>query len=207
MGAKFITFEGGEGSGKTTQIKMLAQYFAGLGRKYLVTREPGGSNGAEAIRQLLLTGSADKWNSISETLLFQAARVEHVENVIKPAIARSETVLCDRFLDSTIVYQGIAKGLGEEYIRQLHQLTIGNFMPDLTFILDIEPETGLKRAKARTGEELRFENMDIEFHRKVREGFMSLADSDKSRCIVVDAGHETEVIHKFITDYLLSLAV
>ncbi len=202
MSGKFITFEGGEGSGKTTQIELLQKYFAGQGRNCIVTREPGGSVGGEAIRQLLLTGNADKWDKVSETLLFQAARIGHVERIIKPALARGEIVLCDRFLDSTIVYQGIGKGLGVEYIRQLHQLTLGNFAPDLTFILDIDPDTGIARAKSRTGQETRFENMDMEFHQKVRQGFLDLARADPGRYRVIDAGQAVNVVHDDISKAL-----
>jgi dTMP kinase len=130
----FITFEGGEGSGKTTQIKLLQQYLLSKNIDCITTREPGGCENAESIRNLLLSGAGDKWNAISETLLFQAARIEHIEKVIKPALLSKKIVLCDRFLDSTIVYQGIGKGLGGEYIKQLYQMTVGNFTPDLTFI-------------------------------------------------------------------------
>jgi dTMP kinase len=203
----FITFEGGEGSGKTTQIALLQKYFADCGKKCMVTREPGGTVGGDAIRKLLLTGGSEKWNPVSETLLFQAARVEHVERVIKPALARGEIVLCDRFLDSTIVYQGLGKGLGMEYIQQLHRLTVGNFLPDFTIILDIEPKAGIGRAKARAGEETRFENMHMEFHDSVRRGFLSLAEKEPSRYVIVDASRSIEAVHKSITDALLSLAV
>lgn len=202
MRKKFITFEGGEGSGKTTQIQMLEKHLTASGIKCLVTREPGGSPGAEAIRQLLLTGTGDKWNAVSETLLFQAARVEHVERIIKPALARGETVLCDRFLDSTIVYQGMAKALGVEFVRQLHQMTLGDFLPDVTVVLDIDPEIGLRRAKLRQGTETRFENMAMDFHRKIRAGFLELARLDTQRYLVVDASREVDVIYQDIANRL-----
>jgi dTMP kinase len=190
----FISFEGGEGSGKTTQIRKLFDAFTAAGRKCIVTREPGGSPSAEAIRKLLLTGSTDKWNAVAETLLFQAARVEHVENVIRPALARGEIVLCDRFVDSTIVYQGIGKGLGVEYIRELHRLTLGGLMPDVTLLFDIDPKEGLKRAGSRAGNETRFENMDIAFHRSVREGFLMLAKAEPQRFAIIDAGKSMEEV-------------
>lgn len=207
MTGLFITFEGGEGSGKSTQIQLLHKYLAASGKKCLVTREPGGSTGSEAVRELLLTGSGDKWNPVAETLLFQAARVEHVERVIKPALQRGEVVLCDRFLDSTIIYQGLGKGLGTEYIRQLHQLTLGNFWPDFTLILDIDPKIGVGRAKRRAGKETRFENMDMKFHNSVRKGFLALAENNPARYIVINAARSVESVHKSIVDTLVSLAV
>ncbi|MEI7669300.1 MAG: dTMP kinase [Pseudomonadota bacterium] len=202
MKSLFITFEGGEGSGKTTQIKLLAEYFKNNGKKCLLTREPGGSQGSEAIRDIILNGSADKWHDVTELLLFQAARVEHVERVIKPALASGNIVLCDRFLDSSIVYQGIGKGLGVQYVEQIHQLTLGNFAPDFTIILDIEPEKGLKRAKSRSHHETRFENMELEFHKKVREGFLSLTKNKPERYIVLDASGDIRDIHATIIDKL-----
>lgn len=207
MVGTFITFEGGEGSGKTTQIKLLHKYFMDSGKKCTVTREPGGSPGSEAIRELLLTGSGDKWDAVSEALLFQAARVEHVERIIKPALKRDEVVLCDRFLDSTLVYQGIGKGLGVEYIREIHRMALGSFLPDVTIILDIAPKIGVERAKARAGKETRFDNMDMKFHNSVRNGFLSLAKSDPARYIIIDAEQPVDSVHKSITDALLSLAV
>lgn len=194
----FITFEGGEGSGKTTQIKLLHDHLASVGKKCIMTREPGGSPSGDAIRQLLLTGSGDKWNSISETLLFQAARVEHVERVIRPALAEGKTVLCDRFLDSTLVYQGIGKGLSIEFIRQLHRITLGTIAPDLTLVLDIDPAAGLARAKGRAGNETRFEGMDIAFHRSVREGFLALAKAEPERCRVINASRSVEEVQRDI---------
>jgi len=202
MKSLFITFEGGEGSGKTTQIKLLAEYFKNNGKKCLLGREPGGSQGSEAIRDIILNGSADKWHDVTELLLFQAARVEHVERVIKPALASGNIVLCDRFLDSSIVYQGIGKGLGVQYVEQIHQLTLGNFAPDFTIILDIEPEKGLKRAKSRSHHETRFENMELEFHKKVREGFLSLTKNKPERYIVLDASGDIRDIHATIIDKL-----
>ncbi len=200
MAGKFITFEGGEGSGKTTQIKLLQKQLNDAGKKSVLTREPGGCAPADAIRKLLLTGSVDKWHPVAETLLFQAARVEHVERVIKPALERGEIVICDRFLDSTIVYQGIAKGLGVEYIKQLHQFTLGSFAPDLTLILDIEPEIGLKRAHARAGDETRFENMELEFHRNVRNGFLKLAHENPPRYKIINADQSVKDVHKSILE-------
>lgn len=202
MQGKFITFEGGDGSGKTTQIRMLQDYLSASGANCLLTREPGGSPGAEMIREMLLTGTGDKWNSVSETLLFQAARIDHVERVIKPALARGDIVLCDRFLDSTIVYQGIAKGLGVDWVRQLSRMTLGDFAPDFTVVLDIDPAVGVGRAKARSGSENRFENMGIEFHRKIRQGFLDLAQSDARRYLIIDASRRPEEVHKSVVTAL-----
>jgi dTMP kinase len=200
MTGRFITFEGGDGSGKTTQIKLLRDYLASKGAKCVMTREPGGSAQGDAIRQLLLTGSGDKWNPVAETLLFQAARVEHVERVIRPALAKGDTVLCDRFLDSTIVYQGIGKGLSVEYIRQLHHFTLGNIMPGLTLVLDIDPAEGLRRAKSRAGDETRFENMNMNFHHAVREGFLAIAKGEPERCRVINASASVEEVRDAIRD-------
>jgi dTMP kinase len=196
----FITFEGGEGSGKTTQIKRLYDAVVASGKKCIITREPGGSPAAEAIRKLLLTGAGDKWHPVAETLLFQAARVEHAEQVILPALARGEIVLCDRFLDSTIVYQGIGKKLGLEYIRLLHRMTLGTLAPDLTLLLDIDPVIGLKRAKGRQGHETRFENMDIAFHKNVREGFLALAKAEPERYAIIDATQDAEKVARHVHD-------
>jgi len=187
MTGKFITFEGGEGSGKSTQIALLAKAFAASGIPYVQTREPGGSAGAEQLRTLLVSGEKDAWDAETETLLFYAARLDHVNKLIKPALAEGKTVICDRFADSTLVYQGIGKGLSEEYVRMLHRLTLGNFQPDLTIILDIDPAIGLKRAAARRGTETRFESMDIDFHHCIRAGFLSIAEREPNRCVVVDA--------------------
>ena len=200
MIGKFISFEGGEGSGKTTQIKLLHDYLVKSGKECLLTREPA----SDAIRQLLLTGNADKWHNVSETLLFQASRVEHVETLVKPALKAGKIVLCDRFLDSTIVYQGICKNMGVEYIRQLHQLTLGNFAPDITLILDIDAEIGLHRANSRSGDENRFENLGLEFHKKVRQGFLEIAKKDAGRCMVIDANGDAEEVHKKITANLFA---
>lgn len=196
MKARFISLEGGEGSGKTTQATLLKAAFDAAGIPALFTREPGGGEGGDSIRRLLLTGAVDKWHVITELLLFQAARVEHVERVIRPALARGETVICDRFLDSTLVYQGYARGLGVEFIRTLHRLTLGDIHPDKTLYIDIAPEEGLKRAGARRGDETRFENMDMPFHRAVREGFLSLAQAEPERIQIIDGTRSKEEVLK-----------
>lgn len=192
----FITFEGGEGSGKSTQLKLLSAAFEKSGLPFITTREPGGSENAEKIRALLVSGDADSWDPLTETLLFTAARSDHLNRLVKPAIAEGKTVICDRFFDSTLVYQGIGKGLGENYIKALHHIVFGNFMPGLTIILDIDPETGLKRAGARRGNENRFEQLDISFHQKIRDGFLQIAKNEAERCVVLDAMKDAETLHK-----------
>ncbi len=195
----FITFEGGEGSGKSTQLKLLSSAFEKSGLPFIATREPGGSQNAEKIRSLLVSGDIDSWDPLTETLLFTAARSDHVGRLVKPAIAEGKTVICDRFFDSTLVYQGIGKGLGTDYINSLHHMVFGNFMPDLTLILDIDPEVGLKRAEERSGNENRFEQLDIKFHQNIREGFLQIAKNEPQRCVVLDATKDSSILHKEIT--------
>lgn len=194
MSGWFITLEGGEGSGKTTQARLLADAFRKAGYRTLLTREPGGSDGGDAIRKLLLTGNADKWHPVTEALLFQAARVQHVHQLIKPALARGEVVICDRFLDSSIVYQGVAHGLGIEFVQSLHLMSLGDFMPDLTLYIDISVEIGLERAKGREGEETRFESMDIEFHNKVRNGFLNRISRRPETMLLIDGKSSIEKV-------------
>lgn len=202
MYKKFITFEGGEGSGKTTQIKLLAAAFEKSGVPFIATREPGGCPSAERIRSLLVTGDADAWLPISETLLFNAARAEHINRLIKPALAENKTVICDRFFDSTLVYQAIGKGLGEEFIKSLHHLVFDNFMPNLTIILDIDPINGLKRAGKRNDKETRFEGLDIEFHQKIRNGFLDIARKEQGRCVVLDATQNIDILQQQVLEII-----
>lgn len=202
MTGRFITFEGGEGSGKSTQLALLERAFAAKGLPCLKTREPGGSPGGEQIRALLVSGAADSWEPLVETLLFYAARLDHVHRLIKPALARGEFVLCDRFADSTLVYQGIGKGLSEEYIASLHRLTLGPFAPDLTLVFDIDPGAGLKRAAGRSGDETRFESMDFDFHQSVRAGFLSIAAREPERCAVIDASGTPPQVHAAVITLL-----
>jgi dTMP kinase len=198
----FITFEGGEGSGKSTQLKLLNAVFEKSGLPFIATREPGGSPGAEKIRSLLVSGDVDSWDPLTETLLFMAARADHINKLVKPAISMGKTVICDRFFDSTLVYQGIGKGLGTEYIKNLHQIVFGDFMPDLTIILDIDPETGLKRAGERRGNENRFEQLDIGFHQKIREGFLQIAKNEPARCTLLDATKDADILHIHIKEII-----
>lgn len=193
-GGRFISFEGGEGSGKSTQITLLAAALEREGIPVLLTREPGGEEQAEAIRALLVTGAAERWDAMAETLLFLAARVQHTRRVIQPALAQGAWVLSDRSLDSTRVYQGIAKGVGVAVYDALHAQTLGDFRPHLTLVLDIAPETGLARSLARHNTETRFEGMALAFHQTVREGFLTLAAAEPQRIAVVEAAQPLEAV-------------
>lgn len=190
---RFISFEGGEGVGKSTQIKALADYLKTKDIPVLITREPGGTEGGELIRNLVLEGSTDRWDPMAELLLIYAARRDHVVRVVKPAMARGEWVLCDRYADSSIVYQGVVRGLGGETVRRLHRLSLGNFWPDLTILLDMDANAGLGRADLRDADaSYRFERMGVEFHKKVRQAFLNLAKDDKNRYAIVNAAEEIE---------------
>ena len=195
MQPRFLTFEGGEGAGKSTQITLLAAAFSAAGTPCLVTREPGGSEGAEAIRSLVVTGAVDRWHPATEALLFMAARHDHIETRIRPALASGSWVLCDRFYDSTYVYQGIAKRVGGEWLDGLYNHLYGNLQPDLTLLLDIHVEQGLARAASRAGNETRFESMDMAFHTSLREGFLALAATSPKRIHVLDAAQPVEALH------------
>jgi dTMP kinase len=197
--APFITFEGGEGAGKSTQIRLLAAHLATAGVRHVVTREPGGSPGAEEIRQLLVTGAADRWSALSETLLFYAARVDHWERVIRPALEAGTVVLCDRFADSTLAYQAYAGGMDRKQIETLHELVLPGAQPDLTLILDLPPEAGLHRAVSRAGAEARFESKGIAFHERLRAGFLDIAARHAVRCVVVDANRPVDAVSEAVT--------
>jgi dTMP kinase len=184
---KFITIEGGEGAGKSTQLRLLADWLYQRGIAVTTTREPGGSQGAEAIRKLLVEGATDRWDATTEALLHFAARRDHLVKTVWPALKRGEWVVSDRFGDSTMAYQGYGHGLGRDAIERLYDVTVGDFRPDLTLILDIPVDAGLQRALARSGSETRYERMDIEFHRKLRQGFLDIAAREPQRCRVIDA--------------------
>ena len=196
MSGLFITFEGVEGSGKSTQIQRLEDRIKSkiVNVDLLVTREPGGTDSAESIRQLLVTGRADKWRAATEAMLMSASRHEHVEHVIRPAIESGAIVVCDRFYDSTRVYQGIVGGVPEPDIEALNRLACGNLVPDLTILLDIDVDEGLRRADGRETAETRFESKGVEFHRKVRSGFLELAARHSGRFVVIDAGREIDLV-------------
>ncbi|SMH48072.1 dTMP kinase [Mesorhizobium australicum] len=185
----FVTFEGGEGAGKSTQIVRLAEVLRAEGRDVLVTREPGGSPGAEAVRHVLLSGAAETFGPAMEAILFAAARSDHVEQVIRPAVEKGMIVLCDRFLDSSRVYQGVTGNLDAGFMRALEAVAINGMMPDLTVILDLDPALGLARAAARRGNETadRFEKETLDIHERRRRGFLDIAAREPERCVVVDA--------------------
>lgn len=186
---RFITFEGGEGSGKSTQIRLLADRLEAAKLRVIVTREPGGSPGAEIIRHVLLAGMGKLLGAEAETLLFAAARDDHVHAVIKPALEQGIWVLCDRFADSTRVYQGTLGKVAPDLLNALERVTIGNLKPDLTVILDVPVDVGMKRAAARRGKDApdRFEAEDINFHKSLREAFRQIAENEPQRCVLVDA--------------------
>ncbi|HEY8950848.1 MAG TPA: dTMP kinase [Rhizomicrobium sp.] len=191
---QFITLEGGEGTGKSTQAKKLAAMLKQRGIESIVTREPGGSPGAEQIRALLVNGEPGRWSALTETLLVFAARVDHVEKTIKPALASGTWVISDRFTDSTYAYQGVGRGTDREIIRRVQSAAIGDFKPNLTLVLDLPVAVGLERAKARAGSENRFEQFNAEFHEKLRQAFLDIAKRNGDRCAVIDAtGSEDQV--------------
>jgi dTMP kinase len=183
----FITLEGGEGAGKSTLIKGLSAHLQSVGHEVVTTREPGGTIGAESIRDLLVTGDSNRWTPLSELCLFYAAREDHLERLIRPALNRGAIVLCDRFADSTRAYQGQAGGTGREAVETLDALIVGTTQPNLTFILDIDPEIGLARAAARRGHEDRFEGKALAFHTALRQAYLEIAQIYSSRCVVLDA--------------------
>jgi len=192
---KFLSFEGIDGCGKSTQAKMLNQHYLDQGRDVVFSREPGGSPGAEAIRGLLLTGNTDKWTAETELLLFTAARRDHLETTIEPALASGKMVICDRFADSTRVYQGATRGDLRSKVDLLHTTMIGR-EPDLTIIIDVEPEIALKRGLARNTGEDRFEDFGLKFQESLRVGFLKLAEEYPLRCKLVDGNRPTEEVFK-----------
>lgn len=201
---RFITFEGGEGTGKSTQVRLLVQYLKQTGADVVQTREPGGSPSAEEIRTLLVTGAADRWSPLAETLLFYAARVEHWRQVIEPALARGAHVVCDRFADSTMAYQSYGGGLDRRLIEDLHRATMTGADPDLTIVLDIATDQGLNRAASRHDDETRFERKGREFHERLRQGFLDIAKRAPKRCIVIDAAQSIEQVQSAVQSAIKS---
>jgi dTMP kinase len=198
---RLITVEGGEGTGKSTQVRLLASVLAGEGVDVVTTREPGGTEGAEAIRELLLRGTRYRWDGLSEALLHYAARRLHLDQTILPALDRGSWVISDRFADSTMAYQGYGSGVALARIRALHALVVGTLAPDLTLILDIDAETGCARARARSGigdADDRYQAMDRAFHERVRRGFLTIAEAEPERCVVVDASAGVEAVAAII---------
>ena len=192
----FITFEGGEGAGKSTQIRMLAATLRASGHEVVVTREPGGSPGAEAIRHVVLSGAAEPFGPEMEAVLFAAARADHIDRTIRPGLARGAVVLSDRFVDSSRVYQGVTGGLDRPFMETLERATVEDMMPDLTLILDIDPEEGMRRANARRGASKadRFEKEGLSLHRRRRKAFLEIAKAEPKRCKVIDASRPAEKI-------------
>ena len=191
--AKFLSFEGIDGCGKSTQAKRLAAHLTTAGQEVVLTREPGGSPGAEAIRRLLLTGATDKWSAETELLLFTAARRDHLERTITPALSAGKIVVCDRFADSTRVYQGATRGDLRGKVDKLHTAMIGR-EPDLTLIIDVDPEVALARGLARNSGEDRFEDFGLPFQQKLRTGFLALAAQYSQRCRIIDGNRTLEAI-------------
>jgi dTMP kinase len=189
MRGRFITFEGGEGTGKSTQAALLAQRLRAMGVGVVLTREPGGSPGAEIIRHVLLSGAAKSLGPDGEAILFAAARDDHVRSTIEPALSRGRWVVCDRFADSTNVYQGTLGQVDPLLLGGLHRVTVGKLKPDLTFILDVPAEVGLERASKRRGEAGadRFEGESLEFHERLRDAYLHLAAGEPDRCVLIDA--------------------
>jgi dTMP kinase len=200
----FITLEGIEGSGKTTQLKHIADFLRKKGHDCVITREPGGTPIGEKIRAILLDPASKGINPLTELLLYMADRVQHVKELLGPSLAAGQTVLCDRYFDATLVYQGYARGLDIELIEQLHQLLLAGLRPDITFLLDLPPETGLSRAWAqinngnRTGRESRFEKEALSFHEKVRAGYLTLARKEPERFRIIDASRDLNDVQKEI---------
>ena len=194
----FITLEGGDGAGKSTQLDYLAGHLRAAGIDPLTTREPGGCPGADEIRELLVTGDVARWDPMTEALLHYAARREHVVRVIRPALDSGRWVIADRFADSTMAYQGYGHGLGRETIEALYRATVGDFAPDLTLILDVPINVGLKRTDDRVHAENRYERMDIAFHQRLRDGYLDIAQREPDRCVVIDAMRNREDVQDSI---------
>jgi len=194
-GGIFITLEGGEGGGKSTQARKLADFLTARGHEVVMTREPGGAPGAEAIRKLLVEGASNRWDGLTEALLHTAARRDHLVKTVWPAMSAGKTVISDRFFDSTIAYQGYGHSLDLATLRSLQRAALGDFKPDLTLILDLPASAGLSRATARGGNETRYESMALAFHERLRAGFLEIAAGEPERCRVIDATRDIEGVH------------
>lgn len=204
LNGKFISFEGIDGCGKSTQAKILSDELTTYGKKVLLTREPGGSKGAEEIRNLLLTGETDRWSAETEILLFTAARRDHLERTILPALEIGSTVICDRFSDSTRVYQGVTRGDLRDVVDQLDKTMIPR-QPDVTVLVDLDPKIGLARALRRSDNEARFEDFGLEMQIRLREGFLTLANEFPKRFIVVDGNRNELEVARDINKLLLEI--
>lgn len=202
---RFITFEGGEGSGKSTQAAILADRLERAGRPILATREPGGSPAAEEIREVLLSGQVAPMGPLAEAILFSVARADHVDNAIKEALQQGAWVICDRFFDSTRAYQGVTAGVPRGLINALERITVGVLSPDITFILDIPAEEGLARAQERAegADPDRFEGQQLMVHERIRRAFLDIADEEPERCIVVDASQPEAMVAEDVWEAVL----
>ena len=210
-GGKFITFEGGEGSGKSTQAQRLAEFVGAAGIEVVLTREPGGTPFAEQVRDLVLSGTTAKHGATAEALLFFAARADHVETLIRPALASGKWVICDRFTDSTRVYQGVAGSVPADVIEMLNRIAAGATQPDLTLILDIDAAAGLARATERresSGQSSAgadpFEQRDLSFHQRLRQGYLGVAEADPGRCRVIDATGTPNAVQQRVQEAVLA---
>ncbi|WEX79067.1 dTMP kinase [Sinorhizobium numidicum] len=203
----FVTFEGGEGAGKSTQMRLLADSLSARGYRVLTTREPGGSVGAEAVRHVLLSGAAEPFGVRMEAILFAAARSDHVEEVIRPALRKGIIVLCDRFMDSSRVYQGVTGNLEPAFVETLERVAVNGVVPDCTIIFDLPAAVGLERARRRAANDSpdRFEKEQLETHEKRREAFLDIAEADPERCRVVDATRPPDVIAAEVRELIEAL--
>ncbi len=204
---KFITFEGGEGSGKSTQLQYLYDKLKELNIKVKKTREPGGTDIGEKIRELLVSGKVDTLSPLTELLLNSASRKEHIEKVIKPTLENGEWILCDRYIDSTLVYQGYSHGLDIKMVNYINDITTSLFKPDLVFIFDISPEEGLKRALKRKNNEDRYEKMDMSFHNKIRHAYLDISKTDIQKYKVIDSTLDKIEISKIIETIITKLYI
>jgi dTMP kinase len=200
--AGFISLEGGEGAGKSTQIRHLARALESAGLTVVTTREPGGSPGAEAIRELLIGGDTGRWDGVTELLLHYAARRDHLTRTIRPALDRGDWVVTDRFADSTMAYQSHGQGVDPETVATLYAASIGSERPDLTLLLDLPVEEGLARAAQRNDGGQRYEAMDRAFHQRLRAGFLAIAEAEPERCLVIDATAAPEAVHGRVLEAL-----
>lgn len=198
----FITFEGGEGVGKSTQVRLFRDFIQKAGAEVVMTREPGGCENALTLRKLLVEGEADQWDGMSESLMYSAARNEHLREVIRPELKNGRWIVCDRFADSMHVYQGEGRGMNYDFLHYVSDAVVGKTWPDLTIILDLPVETGLYRARGRQVNmfENRFESIEDSFHQRVRQGFLKIAEDNPQRCRVVSADGEIDEVHQRVKD-------